>query len=337
MNTHEIVVKVYRGEGLESVHHGAVAVVNAAGELTHYVGDPEFMTQARSEAKPFQVIPLIKSGAADQYGFSEKQLAVMCGSHTGTPDHVETVKTNLAAIGIDESFLQCGTHPPLHYQVDKISPKEGEEFSPLQHNCSGKHSGFLAMTTYLNNDLGAYLEPSSKTQQMVLDAISDLYQYPKEKITVGIDGCSAPVFGMPLKQAAIAYVRLANGISDDPGMRETLKRVKRVMTAYPEMVSGPGRFDYDLARSYPGNVVNKIGAEAVEGIGFSDPAVGIAVKILDGGVRALYPTIVEVLRQLGILDKAPGDYLQKYVNPVITNYRKLEVGRIVTDFELKRA
>lgn len=334
---HEIVARVYRGKGLESVHHGAVAVVTTQGDLTRYVGDTGFMTQARSEAKPFQVIPLLRTGAADHFGFTDRQLAVMCGSHTGTAEHVAVVTSNLAAAGLDESHLRCGTHPPIHYTIEGKLPRQGEEFSPLQHNCSGKHSGFLALARFLGEDVSRYLDPDSKTQQLVLDAISELYAYPREKITIGIDGCSAPVFGMPIKQAAIAFARLANQTTDDPQLKEILKRIKRAMTAYPEMVSGPGRFDLALARTFPGNVVNKVGAEAVEGIGFSDPPIGIAVKILDGNPRALYPVIIEVLRQLGLLDGADMTHLEPFANPIVKNYRGLDAGRIVADFELKNA
>ncbi|MCP4566045.1 MAG: asparaginase [FCB group bacterium] len=333
---HEIVAQVYRGEGLESVHHGSVAVVNAKGELTHYIGDPLFSTQARSEAKPFQLIPLLRTGAADHFGFDDRQLAIMCGSHTGTAEHVEVVKSNLALAGFDESFLQCGTHPPISYQIEKRLPHEGEEFIPLQHNCSGKHSGFLALTKYIDGDPAAYLDPQSKTQQLVLDAVSELYGYPREKITIGIDGCSAPVFGMPLAQAAVAFVRLANGVATDDSLKSILRRIKKVMTDYPEMVSGPGRFDLALARTFPGNVVNKIGAEGIEGIGFSDPQVGIAVKILDGNVRALYPVVIEVMRQLGLLDNVDMTHLEPFAHPEVHNWRHLTVGKITADFELKK-
>ena len=336
MYRHEVVAKVYRGEGLESVHHGAVAVVNAAGELTHYVGDPEFFTQARSEAKPFQLIPLIRSGAADYYNFSDQQLAIMCGSHIGTAEHVATAGSNLAAVGLDESFLKCGTHPPLYYGVQKRMPRANEVFSPLQNNCSGKHSGFLALAQFLREDPRQYLDPSGRVQQLVLEAVSELYGYPKDKITIGIDGCSAPVFGMPMRHAAIAFARLANQISEDPATRTALARIQRAMTTHPEMVSGEGRFDLALARTFPGNVVNKVGAEGIEGMGFSDPAIGIAVKILDGNERALYPVAIEVLRQLGLLEKAERTHLQPFVLPEITNNRNLTVGRIVPDFELKK-
>lgn len=334
---HEIVARVYRGKGLESVHHGAIAVVDADGALVRFAGEVEFRTQARSEAKPFQAIPLLRTGAADRFGFTDKQVAVMCGSHTGTPEHVEVVRSNLAAAGLDESYLKCGSHPPIYYQVENRLPRAGEEFLPIQHNCSGKHSGFLALATFLGEDPERYLEPDSKTQQLVLDAVSEMYAYPRDQITIGIDGCSAPVFGMPLKQAAIAFARLANAVAEDESTRRVLSRIKGAMTDYPEMVSGPGRFDLALAKTFPGNVVNKIGAEGIEGIGFADPPLGIAVKILDGNPRALYPVVVEVLKRMGLLDGVDTTHLEPFVNPDITNWRGLVAGQIVADFELKTA
>lgn len=334
---HEIVANVYRGRGLESVHHGAIAVVDGRGEMTHYVGEPDFFTQARSEAKPFQLIALLRSGGADYYHFTDKQLAVMCGSHTGTEEHVRTVKSNLDTAGLDESYLMCGTHQPLYYALQNRLPRANEKFSPLQHNCSGKHSGFLALARYLKEDPTRYLDPAGKVQQLVLDGVSELYGYPREKIKIGIDGCSAPVFGMPLKYAAIAYVRLANQISDDPAMRLILGRIKQAMTSFPEMVSGEGRFDLALARTFPGNIINKIGAEGVEGLGFSNPPLGIAVKILDGNERALYPVVIEVLRQLGLLEGVDMTHLAPFAHPQITNYRHLVVGKIVPEFTLKKA
>ncbi|MEZ5358454.1 MAG: asparaginase [Candidatus Zixiibacteriota bacterium] len=334
---HEIVARVYRGEGQESVHHGAIAVVNDKKELIYSVGEPDFMTQSRSEAKPMQAIPLILSGAADRLGLTDKQLAIMCGSHTGTEEHVETVRSTLHTLGLDESYLQCGTHPPFYLTTLKQKPETNEPLSPLQHNCSGKHSGFLALTKDLQDELGDYLNPKSRTQQMVLDIISRMYAYPKEKITIGIDGCSAPVFGVPLRNTAIAYATLANQLTDDEKLNAALRRIVGLMDKYPEMISGEGRFDLALARTFPGNVVDKAGAEGMQGIAFRNPKIGIAVKILDGAHRAQYVVIIELLRQLGLLENVDLTHLQPFMNPVVKNWRGLEVGRIIADFELKKA
>ncbi len=339
----DIVAKVYRGEREEAIHYGTIAVVDKDGNLTHYVGDPSLFTFTRSSAKPFQLIPLIETGAADKYGFSPKQLSIMCGSHTGTDEHRAVVQTNLDTAENDDEKLKCGSHLPIYMMLSGKYPKHNEHLDRVRHNCSGKHSGFLALAKYLGEDVAEYLNPQSKTQQMVLDAIADTYDYPREKITLATDGCSAPNFGMPLIHTAVAFMKLATsqvlatGTSTGKVKPETLKRVRDAMVEFPEMVSGEGRFDLALSRTFPGNIVCKVGAEAIEGIGFSDPPIGIAVKIHDGNQRALYPVCVEILRQLGILtDIDTAEHIKSFYEAGIFNYMKILTGRVKAEFSLKK-
>ncbi len=280
MSNTEIVAKVYRGEREESVHYGSIAVVDKNGKLTHYLGDPEFFTFVRSSSKPFQLIPLIQTGAADKYRFNSKQLAIMCGSHIGTDNHRATVMANLSAAGNKPEDLQCGTHVPIYMTMAGEFPQLNEHKDVVRHNCSGKHSGFLALAKFLGEDVADYLKPESKVQQLVLDAVANMYEYPREKIIISTDGCSAPNFGMPMKYTAQAFRKLATGDGGSKELSDILVRIKRVMTEFPEMVSGEGRFDLALMRAFPGNVVGKVGAEGIQGIGFSDPPVGIVVRYM---------------------------------------------------------
>ncbi len=332
-----IVAKVYRGEREEAIHYGTIAVVDKDGNLTHYVGDPEFFVFTRSSAKPFQLIPLIETGAADKYGFSPKQLSVMCGSHTGTDEHRATVQANLDAAENDSENLKCGSHLPISMMLSGEYPKHNEHLDRVRNNCSGKHSGFLALAKYLGEDVAEYINPKSRVQQMVLDVIADIYGYPREEIVIATDGCSAPNFGMPLIHTAIAFMKLATGNSTGKVKPEIIKRVRDAMVEYPEMVSGEGRFDLALSRTFPGNIVCKVGAEAIEGIGFSDPPIGIAVKIHDGNQRALYPVCIEILRQLGILTNIEtAEHLKSFHEAEIRNHMKILTGRIEADFDLKK-
>ncbi|MBD3404449.1 asparaginase [candidate division GN15 bacterium] len=334
----EVAAHVYRGETVESLHYAAIAVVDASGALTHYVGDPTMMTATRSSVKPFQALPLVKSGAADRYGLTPKQLAVICASHNGSDEHRDTVLSVLEAGGNDPSMLQCGTHWPLQMRLFNEYPQAGEDDDPVRHNCSGKHSGFLALTRFLGGAVESYLEKDSETQRLVREAVGRYCEYEPEKLGVAIDGCSAPVFSMPLINLARGFQKLAAGAGVDEAEQAAATRIRDAMCAHPIMVSGERRFDYDLARSMPGRVVCKVGAEAVQGIGLVDPPIGIAVKVLDGGTRARDPISVEVLRQLGIIDKIEDfPYLKGYDRPEIRNYRKLLTGHIVPTFTLKRA
>lgn len=338
MNQFEPAVTVIRGNGIEAIHHIAVAVVNKEGCLTHYVGDPSFNCMTRSSIKPFQLLSLFTSGAAEHYKFSNEQLSIMCGSHNGSDKHREVVISNLKQAGNSPEMLQCGSHWPIGMQPEEIFPQLGEEKDPLRHNCSGKHSGFLALCRYLGEDVADYLDPNSQTQTMVKNAIADFCQFDIEQMNEGIDGCSAPNFSLSLEALARGYMRLANGLGRNDALDRIAQSIRSAIWEFPYMVSGEKRFDYDLVRSFPNNAVCKVGAEGVEAFGFADPSIGIAIKIADGNWRALWPVCIEVLKQLGIIKKNQlPPYIQHHEKPEILNVRKKLTGYILTEFDLKKA
>ena len=334
----EIAAEVYRGDTVEAIHHASVAVVNAGGKLSHFLGDPNHIIMSRSAIKPFQALPLILSGAFDHCGFTTKQLSIICGSHNGTNEHRELVLSILDKADCGPGDLQCGIQLPIFMRIAESYPGNGEDKDPVRHNCSGKHAGFLALAQYLGEDIGEYLNPEKKTQQMVQKAVAEITEYPQEEMRVSVDGCSAPNFSLPLFHLALGFKKLACAQGSTPEMSMALAKMKAAMTEYPEMFSGEGRFDLDLMRSFPGNIVCKVGAEALQGIGFSDPPLGIAVKIHDGNTRALWPVCVEVLKQVGLIAKG-GDfsYLKRHERPPVRNARGLVTGQVVPAFQLREA
>ncbi len=337
MNGVEVAAKVYRGDAVEAIHYGSVAVVNGDGDLTHYLGDPEMMIMSRSSIKMFQLMPLLQSGACEKYTFSDKQLAVMCGSHDGSDEHSEVVLSNLQAAENNSENLQCGTHWPLGMSDALQFPLNNEHKDPLRNNCSGKHSGFLALAKFLGEEVSSYLDPNSKIQQMIKQTVADYVEFPSEKMEVGIDGCSAPNYSLPLKNLALGFMKFSSGQKSEQVDSEIVNRIRKAIYDYPKMLSGEHRLDYDLMRSYPQNIICKIGAESLEGIGFTEPKIGIAVKIHDGNFRALGAVCVEVLRQLGLVDKIDNfPYLKGHREPKVRNHRQLITGRISADFVLKK-
>ena len=334
---HEIAAKVYRGETAEAEHYASIAVVDKDGNLTHYLGDPDFVTMARSSIKPFQLLPLITSGGADKFAFQPKQLAIMCGSHAGSDAHKALVKFNLEAIRCTAADLKCGTHRPIFMVDNGLYPTKGEDKDPLRHNCSGKHSGFLALAKHLGVEPAEYLDPESKGQEMVKQAVADYCEYPAEKMTLATDGCSAPNFSLPLVNLAKGFKKLANYEGKDDSQKAAIKRIKDACSKYPEMVSGEGRLDLDIMQSFADNVISKIGGEAIHGIGFGEPQIGIAIKVADGSFRALGAIVVEVLKQLGIVNFVNYfEKLKKYTNAKVKNNAGLVTGEIKAEFELKR-
>jgi L-asparaginase II len=327
-------VEVTRGGRVESAHRGAIAVVDAAGNLIAHVGEVDLVSYLRSSAKPFQLRPLVESGAADRFGFTAAELAVIAGSHSGEPRHVAVVQSILDKIGVREEALQCGSHVPFNAAAAQMLRVAGREPSVLHNNCSGKHAGMLAQAVDRGLSTADYLDPQHPVQVTIRQRLAELGGITLAEIGVGVDGCSAPCFAMPLRAAALAFARLAAG--RDSGLR----RVAQAMLDHPEMVAGEGRIDTDLMRAVPGRLVSKGGAEGYHGMGLirsGGSAWGIAIKIADGdGKRGGHPVIIETLRQLGVLDDAALAQLKNYHSWPVTNHRGLEVGAVRANFQLIR-
>lgn len=321
--------KVTRGSGVEAEHSANIVVLDRDSAISHSLGDPEMVTFSRSSIKPFQALALIESGAADEFGLTEKEIALCCGSHNGTDEHKQAAESILRKAGNTADMLQCGAHWPAWMRLENTYPADGEDKDPTRNNCSGKHSGFLAVARKLGDDPADYLNPDSKTQRLIRKKLSEALDFDADKAPMGIDGCSAPNYALPLKNLALGFLRLATAV-DGP-----LARIASAMRAYPEMVSGEKRFDLALARAFDNNAVCKVGAEAVEGIAFREPQVALVVKVTDGGTRALYAVCLEALNQLSLLDGIDLGGLKNMVRPQIKNHRGIVTGEIIPEFKLK--
>jgi len=349
------IYELTRGVTVESIHHGAIAVVDVYGNLLASYGDPDAVTFLRSSAKPFQALPFYEHDGPTAFHLNDPERAILCASHSGTDDHVHTVGAIQAKAGIDESELLCGVHEPFDKTIADRMRENKEKLTSNRHNCSGKHTGMLAYVRLkqmrgekLPADL-EYIDPSHPIQKEILEAFAYMAEMPVEKIGLGIDGCSAPNFAVPLRNAALAYARLCD---PQAGQVQPLERanacraITRAMMSSPEMVGGPGRFDTNLMKLTGGRIVSKAGAEAFQGIGLmpgalgpGSPAAGIALKIADGDDRKKARTAVamEVLCQLGVLSAAEIEALKSFgPESTLENWRKIPVGRAYPVFQLDR-
>ena len=326
-------VEVTRGGIVESVHAGAVAVVDDTGRVIFSAGEPETIVFTRSACKPFQAVPFIAAGGHRKYGFTVSEVATMCASHSGEPRHEEAVRSMLAKCGRLESELQCGTHPPIFYSLSGRLPRAGEEFTPAQHNCSGKHAGMLAFCTLTGTAPANYLDFEHPIQLQIRRAMASFAGLAEGDLVLGVDGCSAPNFALPLAGLARAFVRLCRDQAD-PEYGDAPRTIFGAMTAHPEMVSGEKRNDLAIMQTGKGDWVSKVGAEAMQGIGIRSRGWGIANKIADGNPRALHPVTVEVLRQIGLLDDPDGTPLSGFRHPPVKNYREIETGVVRPVFDL---
>ncbi|MEJ8547073.1 asparaginase [Brevibacillus borstelensis] len=330
-----LVANVYRGDAVESTHLGHVAVVDANGNLLYSYGDPLRQTFARSSMKPIQAIPVVETGTADKFGLEPADLSLCCASHSGEPRHRSRAMDMLIRAGQPEEMLQCGTHVPRDEESYKELICAGKPLTPIYSNCSGKHAGMIATAVHMGEEAATYHLPEHPVQQRILDAVVDLTSYPKEKIVLGTDGCGVPVHRLPLAHYAWAYAKMAKPeVIENPTRRQAVTRITDAMIAHPEMVGGNNRYCTDLMTAFAGRVFGKAGAESVYCLGDRQTGIGIAVKIEDGGPRAIYAVVNEVLRQLGIGTDGPLEKLAEYTNPIVKNMSGKTVGRIETAFAL---
>lgn len=331
------VVRVYRGEWLESTHRIHAAVVETSGKLLWHLGDPFRPTFARSAMKPVQALPVVTTGAAERFGFEAADLALCCASHNGEEQHRQRVASMLERAGLTEESLECGIHPPRDRETYHDLIRKGEPLTPIFSNCSGKHTGMVATAVHLGEDPAGYSHPEHPVQQRILKEVATFTGVPEEKIMYGVDGCGVPAHRLTLDRLASIYAQLATPSTvENPDRRRAVEQITEAMVCHPEMVGGQGRYCTDLMQAFNGRLVGKLGAEAVYCISDREQGLGIAVKVEDGAERALYEAVNEVLRQLGI-GKETGelDRLSGYTRPEVKCMNGHTVGRIESLFTLR--
>lgn len=348
-NNHEVpapepLVEVKRGGITESRHRGHIVAVEPDATIAAFLGAPETVTYLRSSAKPHQAIPLVASGAADRFGFTENEIALACASHSGEPIHTEVAASMLQKIGLRPEALKCGTHEPFSAEVARLLREKGEQPNVLQNNCSGKHAGMLALALHLGAAIETYDEPTNPVQLAIGKTVAEFSGVPIEDIAVGVDGCGVPVFGITMKAMALMYARLVSPPADFDGqVKSACARIVAAMTAHPELIGGSSdRLDTEMMRATKGRLVSKVGAEGVYTCGVLPcddwpRGLGLALKIEDGDDHRARPTVViESLRQLGILADESLEAVSRYSFFPVRNRRGDVVGEVTAEFKLNR-
>jgi L-asparaginase II len=320
----------FAGAGIaECVQYGSIAVVDPTGRLMAGAGDTGALQFARSTLKPVQALPFVQDGGPARYGFGSHELAMMCASHSGETVHLGLVRAMLARIGARPSDLQCGAQIPGFYEATGQARPPRLQPSVLCHNCSGKHSGFLAYCRLHGHRLEGYLDPDGPLQLRVRNAVQSCGGCGSE-IVCGIDGCNAPNFALPLHRLARIYARLATDA--DPALRALFY----AMTRHPDLVSGTGRTDLALMQTGCGDWVSKVGADGLQAIGVRSRGLGIVVRVASGNPWATYVAAVEVLHQVGLLDRPEATALAPAFRPAVRNASGRQTGRTLPLFELPR-
>jgi L-asparaginase II len=318
-------VRVLRSGLEESVHTGHIAVCDEEGRLLAGVGDPHHVVFARSSMKPLQAA--VSLGRMSGELPAQDLVAVMCGSHNGEPVHVRTVQALLKFGGVAENRLGCPADLPRRTE----DRKQVDRRRSVYHNCSGKHAGMLVACERADLDLASYLQPTHPLQREITREVGRATGLAEP--VVGVDGCGAPVHGVPLSALATLFARLVRPERLGP-LSETAEIAVSAMRAHPYLVAGRDRSDTVIMGEVP-DVVCKVGAEALHCAGIVTSGIGMAVKIADGGDRAAAPALVRSLEILGAIDVEQLQHLGTLARPPVLGGGR-PVGELVADFHLRR-
>jgi L-asparaginase II len=275
-----ITVAVRRGETVESRHRvHAVAVQD--GTVVAEAGEGGLVTFMRSAAKPIQALLLTRALPE----LTEEELAIACASHLARPEQLAAVRSLLAGAPADEDELECGP--------------AGDPPEPINHNCSGKHAGMLALSRAHGWDSRGYRLSDHPCQRAMVAEVARAADLEQDEIESGIDGCGVVAFALPLERMALAFARLERLDGGD--------RVAAAMRAHPALIRGPESPDTTLMRAQEGWIA-KGGAEGLM-CAAGPRGLGVALKIEDGNGRAVGPAIAAFVARLGYrvetLERAP--------------------------------
>lgn len=276
-----------RGGLVESRHLGAAAIADSAGRIVRAVGDVHASIYPRSTLKPLQAIAMLQLGAQ----FADDELALATASHCGSGEHLAVVERMLHDDGRSAHALQCPAQWPLGRAELAALQQKGLPATTVTMNCSGKHAGFLRASDAIGADAKRYLHPEHPVQQRVAEVVE---QYTGKPIHHSArDGCGAPLHATSLLGLAGAIARIAAGAT----VHE--QRLMTAVTTEPWAIDGRGRANTLVIERL--GAIAKIGAEGLVVIGVPS-GVAVAVKILDGSMRATTPVALALLASVGAIE-----------------------------------
>jgi L-asparaginase II len=315
-----------RGDIVETVHRGHIAVVDADGAVVAALGDPGTITPMRSCAKPLQALPFVTS-AMDAMGATPSELALACASHNGEEAHVATARSLLSRAGVDENELECGPQLPIDEGAARHLLASGGVPLPIHNNCSGQHAAMLATCAVLGLPRAGYVERDHPLQGAITAMLSRHTATDLATAPWGIDGCGLPTFGVRLAALALAFATAQAATAE-------FQRCQDAMAAHPFEVAGTGRFDTALLAACGDRLTAKIGGAGVWVALLRPAGPAVAVKLESGAGEAVPPVALAVLRCLGALPEPLPEALQPFAAPVLRNWAGAPIGRIHASIDL---
>lgn len=323
-----VLVNRWRGSAIESRHRGAVAVVEASGQVFAALGDVQRAVFPRSAIKFLQAIPFVESGAVDAYSLDERHIALSCSSHNGEPIHAGLAQDWLERIGCTHDDLECGAELPLHKATQFELMAQGRGPQRHHHNCSGKHLGFLSTCKQVGDATHDYRLYNHAAQQRWFQVLESLTNTRVAQLPWGYDGCAIPTLALPLQRVALAMARFGVASRFEGERRTAVERIHAAITSNPYLVAGKERLCTSFMERLAPNILIKVGADGVYTAVIPEHELGVAIKIDDGNDAAARVALGAVLHTLGVLSSDESKALGEYFRPSVNNSRGETIGRI---------
>ncbi len=330
-----VLVEVIRGGVIESRHRGAIAIVDGEGKLVSAIGDVGRAVFPRSAIKALQALPLVESGAADHFNLTPQELALACSSHSGEAGHIETARSILEKIGLDESALECGCQRPSNIDASLTLAKNGVLPTNIHNNCSGKHSGFLCLACHGGINPTGYIDGSHTIQKEIKSVMEAMTGAAHAEDHCGIDGCSIPTYAVTLKSIAHGFARFVTGIGLSSSRESAAQRIYKACVDYPWYVAGTDRACTCIMAAGKGRVFVKTGAEGMFCAAIPELGVGIAIKCDDGTSRAAECIAAATIANLLPVSDQVAMEIREIGQPTLKNWNGLKVGEVAAASTLK--
>ncbi|MDX3928763.1 MAG: asparaginase [Shinella sp.] len=323
-----VLVEITRGKLVESRHRGTVVAVDGEGKVVFSLGDIDAAVFPRSSCKAMQALPLVESGAADAYGFANRELALACSSHSGEPEHVALAAGMLAAAGKDVSALECGAHWSARQSVLIEQARSLDRPTALHNNCSGKHAGFVCAACHTGMDVKGYAGYAHPLQAEIRGVMESLTGAPLGEDNCGVDGCSIPTYAVPLRKLAHGFAKMATGAGLEPLRAKASRRLFDACMAEPFYVAGTKRACTRLMQAAPGRIFAKTGAEGVFCAAIPEKGIAVALKCEDGATRAAEAMVAATLARFFAGEPDLQAALMAQADHALRNWNGIHVGDV---------
>lgn len=327
---------VTRSRRIECIHYGYVCITDSDNNIKYHIGDANTKIFLRSSAKPFIAVAFVESGAMEKYDITLEELTIICSSHSGQAFHRRAVESILQKIGLNENSLLCGSANPYNEEMVRELIKKDKRPSPLFNCCSGKHSGMLALCKYYDYPIENYNDTNHPVQKLIYKTITELLGCNAEDIILGVDGCTVPCYMLSLHQHSYLYSLLASGYNAKSKYYRSLGLINKAMRENPRMVIGDGEFCTELMKACGSKVIGKVCDEGVYCVSIPEKNLGIVIKVVDGNERAVYPVIIHLLKQLGVLNKTEIANLDLWIYPKVKDHIGAVIGNILPVVDIEK-